>query len=91
MEFLLRIVGALLFGYFGSRLLLRMPNPGRGIFGLILVHALTLIAVSLVVVLMRAPLDVFRAKQLLIFVLAQIAWFTFDMLRGTYPGSARRL
>ena len=76
---------------FDSRLLLRMPNPEIRVVGLILVHALTLFAVSLLVVLMRTPLDVSRAKQLMIFVLAQLAWFTFDLLRGTYPGSARRL
>lgn len=85
MEFMLRIVGAMLFAYFGSRILMRVPNPLGRHFGLVLVHGLCFAGISLLVILMRAPLDVFQIRQLMIFGLAQTAWLIYDLLRGTFP------
>jgi len=88
MDLLMRIAGAMIFTYFLSRLALRLPSPLKGVFGTVLAHAISLAAISLLVMAMRSPLDVFRFHQLLIFVVAQAVWLAFDMVRGTAPGRA---
>lgn len=88
MDLLMRIAGAMIFTYFLSRLALRLPNPLKGVLGTVLAHAVSLAAISLLVMAMRSPLDVFRIHQLLIFVIAQGVWLAFDVLRGTFPRRA---
>jgi hypothetical protein len=85
----MRILGALVFTYFFSRLTMRLPLPLRGTAGLLAAHAISIAAIALMLLVLRVPLKVFSVHQLIIFAVAQVIWFAIDVVRNKHPVSQR--
>ncbi len=82
------IIGALIFTYFFSRLILRFPYRLRGTGGLMAVHALSLGLVAAMLLLLRIPPDTFAPSQMLIYIAGQLVWLFVDLIRNNLPNSA---
>lgn len=85
MNFLMPLIGALAFSYFGSRIALRFSGAVGGWVGLLIAHAASLAMITLIILAMRYPLGVFSPRQVGVFLVPQVFWFLFDYLRGTFP------
>lgn len=76
-----KILGALIFTYFISRLTLRLPMPLGKSWGILAAHAIALGLIAAGVAGLRSPLGVFSAEQLLIYLSPQVLWCLLDLLR----------
>jgi hypothetical protein len=79
---MLHVLGALIFTYFVSRGLralgLRPPSTAK----LVLAHVVSFALLTLLVVLLREPLDILYASQILTYAGAQLVWLLFDLYRA---------
>ena len=87
---LLKFVGATLLTYFFSRLTNALPLRGALVTRVLASHSLSLLGIALLLVLLRAPLGAFEARQLVIFPPAQFFWLCFDLLRQYRPKSRKK-
>ena len=79
---MMRLIGAFVLTYFLSRLLrlagFRPPNVAKLAAG----HVLSLVALSLLALALRHPLNIFAVPQLWVYVFAQGAWLLLDLYRA---------
>lgn len=79
---MMRVIGAFVLTYFLSRALrwfgLRPPSVTK----LVGAHLLSFVILTLVVIALRQPIDVFAVSQLWVYVVAQAAWLLLDLYRA---------
>ncbi len=86
---LIKLAGIAAITYFVSRLTLLLPLfPSRRI-GLGLAHIIAFGIEALIIALLRLPLGVFAALQLLAYAIAHLAWLQVDIAMRNYPKRTR--
>jgi hypothetical protein len=80
------IIVALALGYFASRIMLRLPIFPATAAGLPLVHAASALAIILLIIIVKYPVDGFSVTTPITIGLAQLAWFLIDRARDRHPG-----
>ena len=79
---MMRVIGALVLTYFLSRALRWFGLKPPSVIRLVAAHVLSFLILTLVVIALRQPIDVFGVSQLWVYVLAQAAWLLLDLYRA---------
>ena len=79
---MMRWIGALLFTFFLSRALQHFGLRNPPVWKLVASHVVSFAILTLVVVALRQPLDIFQASQLYAYGFAQLAWLLLDFYRA---------
>jgi hypothetical protein len=77
-----RFIGALLMTYFLSRALRALGLNHPPLVKLLAAHAVSLVAIFLLLFSLRYPLYVFYKDQMIVYVVCQVIWLAYDLYRS---------